>query len=81
MLKKYFSVGIATLGFVALSLGAGAMPTQAAYMTPGISVTIGSGMSSYHHHRHHHRHHIQVCKTYWHHHHKVIVCEWVWKYW
>ena len=80
MLKKYLSVGIATLGLVALSLGAGAMPTQAAYMTPGVSVTISSGMSSSHHHRHH-RHHIQVCKTHWHHHHKVIVCEWVWKYW
>jgi hypothetical protein len=56
------------------------MPTQAAYMTPGVSVTISSGMSSHPHHRHH-RHHVQVCKTHWHHHHKVIVCEWVWKYW
>ena len=80
MLKKYLSVGIATLGFVALSLGAGAMPTQAAYVTPGVSVTISSGMSSHPHHRHH-RHQVQVCKTHWHHHHKVIVCEWVWKYW
>ena len=80
MLKKYLSVGVATLGFVALSLGAGAMPAQAAYVTPGVSVTISSGMSPSHHHRHH-RHHVQVCKTHWHHHHKVIVCEWVWKYW
>lgn len=82
MLKKSLAMGIATLGIAAFTLGASATPTQAAYVTPGVSVTISSGNSSQQqHHRHHHRHHVQVCKTYWHHHHKVKVCTWVWKYW
>lgn len=80
MLKKYLTMGIATLGVAAFTLGAAATPTQAAYVTPGVSITIGSGMSNNHPH-HHHRHHVQVCKTYWHHHHKILVCNWVWKYW
>ena len=79
MLKKYVAMAIATLGVAAFTLGA--TPSQAAaYVTPGVSVTISSGMSPQHHH-HHHRHHVQVCKTYWHHHHKFIVCNWVWKVW
>ena len=82
MLKKYLTMGIAALGVAAFTLGAAATPTQAAYVTPGVSITIGSGMSNHpNYHPHHHRHHVQVCKTYWHHHHKVLVCEWVWKYW